>query len=890
MKAYIDKLMGGRVRDKDDGATLIVDGDSEAVRNYIQELFDNATFNWSQITGDITSNQDLINYLNSLIDLIEQNNMVAGDQITNELKAYVQNLLDNLTITWEQINGSPAFNEEFKTYIDNEIQELTNYLTEIIGSPVTNTELLTLLDQYKTDILNEVENYVLGETVTNELKQYIDNLLQNIQNKLNEVINATTLNEAYLTEIQNQIDNINTVIQNIQEGDNIDQTYKDYIDNQFNDIYDTINQITEGDQITEEIKQYIDDSLTEITEGLQQFIDNYITNNIEEIVEEITNITGESTRLISGSITWLQDLDFQVSDLVYQILNRRYSSSAKVVTIPANAANDPVFAVIYADIYGQVGSIVGVPAAAPSVPLVNDQTQIALTTVYIPALGTEPAPDPDGETDDIVTTIIYDENIEWATTKVEEAGITINLKDVTEPSTGAKHINMTVAAGGSTNENLGLTSSTKRVSKKSNVSGSGEYINTPFAGSLFNFFPDLNTDKTVDGIRTLTWYNIKHSDITVKAVSRATGQEYKLRCIAVDPELFEVPALGFSVQGSRIYRLDSSTQLPGGTTYDTYFTIRYTRYEQKYRVQGTGFVNPVNTEMSFTAPEATNIKAGKLSLDLKTTIEWLATTGLLLELWNDTEKVGSLALAAGDPDGESASGRRYVQADLRGFNPDNTFDYQRITLPIIDFSPSSDQITKLVIRPVNGWPAGAFYIDNIQLQTGIDEEIEPDKYVESADLDETGKLTMKRTGDLPPLEVQFSKVAKTNSYNDLDDKPELEAGNDGAAGLSAYEVAVNNGFVGTEQAWLDSLVGEQGEQGIQGLKGDPGDPATNTNDYVDGASVDSTAKVTLTRTGALGDVTVQLRTMALKTFWTGTQAAYDAIVTKDANTIYHIEE
>ena len=54
------------------------------------------------------------------------------------------------------------------------------------------------------------------------------------------------------------------------------------------------------------------------------------------------------------------------------------------------------------------------------------------------------------------------------------------------------------------------------------------------------------------------------------------------------------------------------------------------------------------------------------------------------------------------------------------------------------------------------------------------------------------------------------------------------------AGDSAYRVAVNNGFVGSENEWLDSLVGPQGqigpkgdigpqgEQGIQGPKGDAG--------------------------------------------------------------------
>jgi hypothetical protein len=46
-------------------------------------------------------------------------------------------------------------------------------------------------------------------------------------------------------------------------------------------------------------------------------------------------------------------------------------------------------------------------------------------------------------------------------------------------------------------------------------------------------------------------------------------------------------------------------------------------------------------------------------------------------------------------------------------------------------------------------------------------------------------------------------------------------GADGAEGKSAYEIAVDQGFEGSEQEWLDSLKGEPGEPGP---KGDPGEP------------------------------------------------------------------
>lgn len=44
-------------------------------------------------------------------------------------------------------------------------------------------------------------------------------------------------------------------------------------------------------------------------------------------------------------------------------------------------------------------------------------------------------------------------------------------------------------------------------------------------------------------------------------------------------------------------------------------------------------------------------------------------------------------------------------------------------------------------------------------------------------------------------------------------------GSGGADGKSAYEIALEHGFIGSEDEWLASLKGEKGEQGIQGEKG-----------------------------------------------------------------------
>lgn len=52
--------------------------------------------------------------------------------------------------------------------------------------------------------------------------------------------------------------------------------------------------------------------------------------------------------------------------------------------------------------------------------------------------------------------------------------------------------------------------------------------------------------------------------------------------------------------------------------------------------------------------------------------------------------------------------------------------------------------------------------------------------------------------------------------------PPGDPGLRGPSGWSAYEVALNNGFSGTEPMWLISLKGDKGEPGLRGLQGERG--------------------------------------------------------------------
>ena len=80
-------------------------------------------------------------------------------------------------------------------------------------------------------------------------------------------------------------------------------------------------------------------------------------------------------------------------------------------------------------------------------------------------------------------------------------------------------------------------------------------------------------------------------------------------------------------------------------------------------------------------------------------------------------------------------------------------------------------------------------------------------------------------------------IATEEYVNKLIEAIELTPGPDGK---SAYEIAVEQGFEGSEREWLKSLVGPQGEQGIQGEvgpqgeKGDPGEQGSTGKDGIDG--------------------------------------------------------
>ena len=134
-----------------------------------------------------------------------------------------------------------------------------------------------------------------------------------------------------------------------------------------------------------------------------------------------------------------------------------------------------------------------------------------------------------------------------------------------------------------------------------------------------------------------------------------------------------------------------------------------------------------------------------------------------------------------------------------------------------------------------------------------------------------GQFVMIDTGNVQDEEDSRLYLKGDSEWKFISDL----SGAQGIQGLSAYQIAVQQGFEGDENAWLTSLKGEKGEkgdQGAQGAKGDKGDTG-DTGDQgakgETGAKGDPGAAATIT----LGTVTTLDPTASVTITNSGTSSA-----------------
>lgn len=143
---------------------------------------------------------------------------------------------------------------------------------------------------------------------------------------------------------------------------------------------------------------------------------------------------------------------------------------------------------------------------------------------------------------------------------------------------------------------------------------------------------------------------------------------------------------------------------------------------------------------------------------------------------------------------------------------------------------------------------------------------------------------------IPAAQIQSDWNQQDDTKLDyIKNKPTTTNGEDGK---SAYELAVDNGYSGTIQQWLDSLKGQDGTNGTNGTT--PHIDQTTGNWFI--GETNTGVKASFSSESAASEgTTLSVVTTGEKydwnnkaNIWRGTQAEYDLISTPDDNTIYII--
>lgn len=118
-------------------------------------------------------------------------------------------------------------------------------------------------------------------------------------------------------------------------------------------------------------------------------------------------------------------------------------------------------------------------------------------------------------------------------------------------------------------------------------------------------------------------------------------------------------------------------------------------------------------------------------------------------------------------------------------------------------TPSGDEIDVVLGRPLDG-----FELPNAASEVSVNDTV-----LQAISKIQKSLNSIKLVGEASGTAAYQNGELVINVTVDPDVIP---------SGMSAYDVAVANGFVGTEQEWLASLKGEDGAQGVQGIQGPAG--------------------------------------------------------------------
>jgi len=146
---------------------------------------------------------------------------------------------------------------------------------------------------------------------------------------------------------------------------------------------------------------------------------------------------GQDSYLVSGGeVVWSTGYTYIVSAATYYIRGTLYSSPQTTITLDtADGSNDRIDLIVV-DTSGTVSKVTGTAASNPAAPAIDLTTQLELTLIIVSAASSSPS---------LMTTSIYDENLEWT---YSDSGATLIPTSTTSPYSGSKSIEGTSVVNG----------------------------------------------------------------------------------------------------------------------------------------------------------------------------------------------------------------------------------------------------------------------------------------------------------------------------------------------------------------------------------------------------------------------------------------------------------
>lgn len=161
----------------------------------------------------------------------------------------------------------------------------------------------------------------------------------------------------------------------------------------------------------------------------------YYSNNVDTTF--VTSIPKPNGIVTGGYVSWIENLDFNVTPSAYYLNGTLYTTSSTDLTLDAADATYDRIDIIVIDTTETAFVIDGVAAESPQKPTVDPTCQIELTQVLVQAGETVPA--------GVVSDFIYSENAEWT---VSDVGTTTNPASTTSPYRGTYCIDVTGLTNG----------------------------------------------------------------------------------------------------------------------------------------------------------------------------------------------------------------------------------------------------------------------------------------------------------------------------------------------------------------------------------------------------------------------------------------------------------